>query len=104
FENGDVDGSLREFKSVIEKNPEFFQAYFNLGIVYESQGDREGAKKELVKARDLAPDDNVKSRIGALITAAEQGIPFTQAAEQFAAKAQAPGGAAPAAGAGAPPM
>jgi Tfp pilus assembly protein PilF len=105
FESGDIDGSLREFKSVIEKNPDFFQAYFNLGIVYESQGDREGAKKQLVKARDLAPDDNVKSRIGALISAAEQGIPFTQAAEQFAAQqAQAPAAGAPPAAAGAPAM
>jgi len=104
FESGDVDGSLREFKSVIEKNPDFFQAYFNLGIVYEAQGDRVGAKKELEKARDLAPDENVKTRIGSLITAAEQGIPFTQAAEAFAAQAaQAPPGA-PAGAPGAPPM
>jgi Tfp pilus assembly protein PilF len=102
FENGDVDGSLREFKSVIEKNPEFFQAYFNLGIVYESQGDREGAKQQLVKARDLATDESVKTRISSLITAAEQGVPFTQAAEQFAAQAQAGGG--PGAAPGAPPM
>lgn len=126
FESGDVDGSLREFRSVIAKSPDFFQAYFNLGIVYESQGDRPGAKKELEKARDLAPDENVKTRISSLITAAEQGVPFTQAAEAFAAQAAqaaqaggapgapgapaappmaaagAPGGAPPAAVAGAP--
>lgn len=105
FENGDIDGSLHEFKSVIAKHPDFFQAYFNLGVVYESQGNRDGAKQQLVKARELAPDDAVKARISALITAAEQGVPFAQAAEQFAAQAQGPGmpGGAPGA-AGAPPM
>jgi Flp pilus assembly protein TadD len=103
FESGDIPGSLREFKNVVEKNPEFFQAYFNLGIVYESQGDREGAKLQLVKARDLATDDNVKARISALITAAEQGIPFAQAAEAFAAQNQGQPGAAPPMGGGAAP-
>ncbi|MEW6269614.1 MAG: tetratricopeptide repeat protein, partial [Thermodesulfobacteriota bacterium] len=86
FESGDVGRSEVEFKRVIEKNPQFFQAYFNLGIVYEANGDRAAAKTQLEKARDLAPDDAVKTRIGALITAAEQGIPFTQAAEAFAAQ------------------
>lgn len=117
FESGDVERSISEFKSVIAKNPEFFQAYFNLGIVYEAQGDREAARAQLEKARELAPDPNVKQRIGALITAAERGVPFTEAAEAFAAQqaqaagAPATGGAAvagpgPAAGpgaAGAPP-
>ncbi len=109
FESGDVEGSQREFNAVIAKSPEFFQAYFNLGIVYEAQGDREGAKVQLAKARDLATDDNVKTRISALISAAERGIPFSQAAEDFVAQQQAqagggaPGGAPPM-GAGAPPM
>lgn len=108
FETGDAEGSKREFQSVIAKSPQFFQAYFNLGIVYEAQGDRDAAKAELVKARDLATDDNVKTRISALITAAERGIPFAQAAEDFVAQqqqAQASGGAGgmpP--GAAAPPM
>jgi tetratricopeptide (TPR) repeat protein len=107
FESGDADASEREFKSVIEKNPKFFQAYFNLGIVYEARGDREGAKRELVKARELAADENVKTRINALISAAERGVPFAQAAEEFVTQQQAqmaqaqgqPGaGAAPPAG------
>jgi tetratricopeptide (TPR) repeat protein len=102
FESGDVGRSEAEFKRVIEKNPQFFQAYFNLGIVYEANGDREAAKKQLEKARDLAPDDNVKTRIGALITAAEKGVPFTQAAEAFAAQ-QAQAQPPAAGGAGAPP-
>ena len=104
FESGDVDGSLKEFKSVIAKSPDFFQAYFNLGIVYEAQGDRDAAKAELVKARDLAKDDNVKTRISALIAAAEKGIPFSQAAEDFVAQQQAQGGGMPPMGGGAPPM
>jgi Flp pilus assembly protein TadD len=104
FESGDVEGSQREFKSVIAKSPDFFQAYFNLGIVYEAQGDRDAAKAELVKARDLAKDDNVKTRISALIAAAEKGIPFSQAAEDFVAQQQAQGGGMPPMGAGAPPM
>lgn len=105
FESGDVGRSEMEFKRVIEQNPRFFQAYFNLGIVYEANGDREGAKAQLEKARELAPDDAIKSRISALITAAEQGIPFVQAAEAFAAQqaqaataGAAPGTGAPAAG------
>jgi len=111
FETGDRDGAEREFKTVIEKNPEFFQAYFNLGIVYESDGDRTAAKAQLEKARELAPQDGIKERIGALITAAEQGIPFAEAASAFAAQAAqgaaggAPGAAPGGAGAatGAPP-
>lgn len=114
FESGDPEASEREFKTVIEKNPEFFQAYFNLGIVYEAQGDRERAKQELLKARDLATDENVKTRINALISAAERGVPFAQAAEEFVAQQQAQmaqaqagaagtAGAPPAAGAGGMP-
>lgn len=104
FETGDRDGALREFKAVIEKNPQFFQAYFNLGIVYEAEGDRAGAKVQLEKARELAPQENIKERIGALITAADQGIPFAEAANAFAAQAaqQAQAGGAPGGSAGAP--
>jgi tetratricopeptide (TPR) repeat protein len=99
FETGDRDGALREFKTVIEKNPQFFQAYFNLGIVYEAEGDRAGAKVQLEKARELAPQENIKERIGALITAADQGIPFAEAANAFAAQQAQAGGAGGAGGA-----
>ncbi len=95
FENGDPEGSEREFKQVIEKHPQFFQAHFNLGIVYEARGDREAAKRQLEKARDLATDEAIKQRIGVLITAAEQNVPFTEAAEQFVAQAQAQAQAQP---------
>jgi tetratricopeptide (TPR) repeat protein len=108
FESGDRDGAEREFKTVIEKNPQFFQAYFNLGIVYEADGDRQAAKAQLEKARELAPQDSIKERITALITAAEQGVPFAEAASAFAAQAaqaqQAQAGSGDAAPMGAPPM
>lgn len=102
FENGDPEGSEREFKQVIEKHPQFFQAHFNLGIVYEARGDREAAKRQLEKARDLATDEAIKQRIGVLITAAEQNVPFTEAAEQFVAQAQAQAQAQPPAAASGP--
>jgi len=100
FEGGDASRAISEYERVIAKNPSFFQAYFNLGVVYDAQGDRNRARAQLEKARDLAPDEAVRQRISALLTAAADGKSFAEAASEVAARTPPPGH--PPAGPGAP--
>ena len=100
YENGQAPEAIAEYKRVIAANPSFFQAYFNLGIVYDAQGNSTEARAQLVKARDLAPDDNVKGRINALLDQTKDGTSFSQAAAAIdAATAQAAAGQADGGGA-----
>jgi tetratricopeptide (TPR) repeat protein len=102
FESGQPDRAIAEYEQVIAKNPSFFQAYFNLGVVYDARGDRAAARAQLDKARDLAPDETVRQRISALIAAAADGKSFADAAEEVSARAAASGQAPPMGDAGAP--
>jgi hypothetical protein len=86
FESGQADRAIAEYQRAIEKSPSFFQAYFNLGIVYDARGDRAQARAQLEKARDLAPDESVKQRIGALLAASADGKSFAEAAESLSAQ------------------
>jgi cytochrome c-type biogenesis protein CcmH/NrfG len=105
FESGQPDRAIAEYQKVIAEQPTFFQAYFNLGIVFDAQGDRVKSREQLEKARDLAPDDAVKQRIAALLEASADGKSLAQAAQDLAtaanAAAQAQGGAGGVAAAGA---
>lgn len=48
--------AINEFKQAIEKNPDFADAYFQLGVIYKHQGKNEEAKKMWNKATNLDPD------------------------------------------------
>src|SRR5262249_27394598 len=104
FETGNPDQAVTEFNAVIAKDPKFFQAYFNLAVVYDSQGKRDEARKQLEKARDLAPDDGVKQRLTSLLAGIDKGLSFADAANQVQASAPPAAAAGGAPMAGGPPM
>ncbi|MBU6280597.1 hypothetical protein KGQ64_00045 [bacterium] len=103
FESGDKGRAMLEYQRVVEKNPKFFQAYFNMAVLEDSQGNRDAARKNLEKARDLATEDPVKQRISGLLAATEGGKSFAEAADQLQQQAAAAPPPAPPGAAGSPP-
>jgi tetratricopeptide (TPR) repeat protein len=90
YELGDSDAALAEWDLAIENNPEFYQAYFNRGIVYDKLDRRDEALAELAKARQFASDPVVQERLSTLIDAAnESGGSLEEAAAIAAEKLKA---------------
>lgn len=59
------------YREVTEKTPGFMQAWFNLGLVQNGMGDREGALASLKKAGNIASDPEQKRRVDALVASLE---------------------------------
>lgn len=58
-----IDRAVATYQEVIAGHPEFLQAHFNLGLAYEAKGEREKALASLDKARELATDEDTRTRI-----------------------------------------
>jgi len=52
---GDLDGALKDFEFVCNKEP-FPEAYYNLGVAYKRKGSEGKAKEAFKKALELKPD------------------------------------------------
>lgn len=64
--NGNLDSAIFYLSKATELDPNYFQAYNNLGLAYETKGDLVNAKKFYQKAVDINPDfqlakDNLNS-------------------------------------------
>ncbi len=64
--NGNLDSAIFYLSKATELDPNYYQAYNNLGLAYETKGDRVNAKKFYQKAVDINPDfqlakDNLNS-------------------------------------------
>jgi radical SAM protein with 4Fe4S-binding SPASM domain len=57
FAKGDLQGALEAFSHAVALNPEYAQAYNNLGVVYWKSGDNQRALANFRKALELDPDD-----------------------------------------------
>jgi len=56
---GTVDLAIRELNTVINKNKDYYQAYFNLGVIlYQEENDLLGARSNFLKVVEIAPDDS----------------------------------------------
>ena len=53
---GDVKSAIEDFTDTIETNPDYFQAYFNRGLVKYSIGDFEGAIEDFSTTIEKNPD------------------------------------------------
>lgn len=53
FETGDVEGAEPLIRKAIEEQPPASDAYYYLGLILETKGDRRGALVGLLSARDL---------------------------------------------------
>ncbi len=101
-----IDKAIATYQEAIAARPNFLQAHFNLGLAWEAKGERDKALASLDKSRELATDDETRTRIDRVKTqllstppgAAAAGITGSGNAPNTApAAAGAPG--APAAGA-----
>lgn len=70
FESGDNAAAIKQFERVIEVDPEYARAHYQLGICHVGTGNTDAAKQHLQKFIDLAPDDpeaaNAKDMLGYL--------------------------------------
>jgi len=55
-ESEDYRAALDLFRSVVERDPDFAGAYFNLGFVYKKVGEMEKARSWYEKAAEIRPD------------------------------------------------
>lgn len=62
-----VEAAKRTYEAVLTKDPNFFQAQFNLAIAYRSEGDEPKALAALRRARDIATDDETRQRVDMLL-------------------------------------
>ncbi|MCL1971594.1 MAG: tetratricopeptide repeat protein [Endomicrobia bacterium] len=59
FLNNKYDEAIAEFKKVIVMNPNNAEAYYNIGLIKETNNDFDGAKKMYIKALNI--DESYKS-------------------------------------------
>ncbi|MGH7859587.1 MAG: tetratricopeptide repeat protein, partial [Candidatus Binatia bacterium] len=65
--SGQADAAVREYEKVIESDPRFYQAYFNLAIARVRLGEPARALEAFEKAKSLAPDEETRTQIQAMI-------------------------------------
>lgn len=56
FLNEKYDQAIEEFKKAIHDDPKDVEAYYNLGVVYETKSMTKEAKEAFTKALELSPE------------------------------------------------
>ncbi|MGH7913528.1 MAG: tetratricopeptide repeat protein, partial [Candidatus Binataceae bacterium] len=59
--------AIVQYKKVVAAHPDFFEAYFNLGVAYAEQANNPVARSYFLKARSLAPDDKARGEIDQML-------------------------------------
>jgi tetratricopeptide (TPR) repeat protein len=59
----DTERAIKEYQTVVNKKPDFFQAYFNLGVAYHEKGELEKARETLARAKSLTTDKTIHERV-----------------------------------------
>lgn len=54
YQNKDFKGGLKEFQRVVEASPEFYEAYFQMGMVYQEMGQMDEAKKSYLQSVEVS--------------------------------------------------
>jgi tetratricopeptide (TPR) repeat protein len=62
-----IEEAINTYLRVLQADPKFFQAQFNLAIAYRSAERPDLALAALERARDLADDDQQRQRVDALL-------------------------------------
>jgi tetratricopeptide (TPR) repeat protein len=68
---GDANTAVQFYEQVLEKQPQFFEALFNLGIAQRSRGDLAKALSSFEKAKAAAPDDRARQQVAQMIARAQ---------------------------------
>lgn len=58
--SGKINEAIKILKEIIAKCPDFYLAYYNLGLAYESLGDLESAELYYARAAQLEPKLNIR--------------------------------------------
>jgi len=61
------DEAIRIYQAVLQQDPTFFQAQFNLAIAYRAAGKNDLALAALNRSRDVAPDEDSRKRVEAVL-------------------------------------
>ena len=77
---GQVDQAISSYQAVLEQQPNFFQAHFNLGIAYQEKGLPGQAQASLQKARALTDNVNIRTRIDQILAQFTNGTGAAQTA------------------------
>ncbi|MCX6780053.1 MAG: tetratricopeptide repeat protein [Candidatus Magasanikbacteria bacterium] len=75
---GDLDSDQKNWLSVIQKQPNYSNALYSLGLWYETRGDKTTALQYYYKVRDLNPNNpdilkKIQSLTGAVVPAPNEG-------------------------------
>ena len=57
YESGDIQSAITFFKQAVELDPNFVDAYYNLGAIYKKQKDYYNAITAFQKSADINPED-----------------------------------------------
>jgi tetratricopeptide (TPR) repeat protein len=68
LKNDQNDDALEIFRNLVRKYPRELLAHYHLGMAFYQNGDRSGAKSELVRALSLNPTDEVENDIKNLLS------------------------------------
>ena len=72
-QEGDVEAASRELLGAIESDPDYAEAYFNLGVLYDGVGRGDDALRAIRQAVDLAPETSrFRLALGLLLRARGQ--------------------------------
>jgi tetratricopeptide (TPR) repeat protein len=94
---GDANTAVQFYNQVLSKQPQFFEALFNLGIAERSRGNNQAALVAFEKAKAAAPDERGKAQVDQVIARA------APSGGEAQGEAAAPGGSAGAPAAAAAP-
>ncbi len=88
---GDPTRAVATYRDVLQRDPKFLQAHYNLAVTQHQQGDDAAALEELHTARGLATDEGARKQIDDMIAELGGGPPPSETAEA----APSGGGATP---------
>ena len=91
---GDPPRAVATYRDVLQRDPKFLQAHYNLAVTQHQQGDDAAALDELRTARGLATDEGARKQIDDMI-AEIGGTPPAETAPAAAPAAAASAGATP---------
>lgn len=84
---GQTDKALATYQAVLQDDPKFFQAHFNLGVAYHGLGKTEEALAAFARARELAPNEQIRAQVD-LLLARLKGEPSPETSAPAVAEAE----------------
>jgi tetratricopeptide (TPR) repeat protein len=73
----DTDRAIKEYQTVVTQKPDFFQAYYNLGVAYHEKGEIKKARETLAKAKNLTTDKAIHERVDQVLAQFSDGPAMT---------------------------